>query len=113
MEVLPIHYLPPATHSHTLLLVPQNRSHTPEDPAAETTIYLFLFFTRFEALNVENIPRQNAPPHGAHLIGLVEKAAPTPLQQELRVLVNTAARKLSGQIKSVITNTQTRLKIKT
>lgn len=56
-----------------------------------------------------NIQRQTPPSHGAHLIRLVEKAAPTPLQQELCVLVNAAARKLSGQIKSVITSTHTHI----
>lgn len=44
-------------------------------------------------------------PHGPHLVGLVEEAAPAPLEQELDVLINTAARKLSGQIVSVFTNT--------
>lgn len=40
-------------------------------------------------------------PHGPHLAGLVEEAAPTPLEQELNVLINTAARKLPGQMESV------------
>lgn len=51
--------------------------------------------------------------HGPHLIGFVEETAPTPLEQELDVLVNTAARKLSGQIEAVITQTQTHIKIQT
>lgn len=38
--------------------------------------------------------------HGPHLVGLVEEAASAPLEQELNVLINTAARKLSGQIVS-------------
>lgn len=49
-----------------------------------------------------------------HLVGLVEEAASTPLDQELDVLIDTAARKLSGQIVSVFTNTHTQThKIKT
>lgn len=40
-------------------------------------------------------------PHGPHLVGLVKEAAPTPLEQELNVLINTAARKLPGQMESV------------
>lgn len=54
-------------------------------------------------------------PHGPHLVGLVEEAAPAPLEQELNVLVNTAARKLSGQIVSEIkiTHTYRRRKIET
>lgn len=35
-----------------------------------------------------------------HLVGLVEEAAPAPLEQELNVLINTAARKLPGQMES-------------
>lgn len=42
-------------------------------------------------------------PHGPHLVGLVEEAAATSLEQELDVLVNAAARKLSGQMESVMT----------
>lgn len=40
-------------------------------------------------------------PHGPHLAGLVKEAAPAPLEQELNVLINTAARKLPGQMESV------------
>lgn len=40
-------------------------------------------------------------PHGPHLVGLVKEAAPAPLEQELNVLINTAARKLPGQMESV------------
>lgn len=39
-------------------------------------------------------------PHGPHLVGLVEEAGPTPLEQKLDVLVNTAAGKLPGQMES-------------
>lgn len=47
------------------------------------------------------------PRMAPHLVGLVEEAAPAPLEQELDVLINAAARKLSGQIISVFTNTYT------
>lgn len=40
-------------------------------------------------------------PHGSHLVGLVKEAAPAPLEQELNVLINAAARKLPGQMESV------------
>lgn len=43
-------------------------------------------------------------PRGPHLVGLVEEAAPAALEQELNVLINTAARKLSGQIVSASKN---------
>lgn len=43
---------------------------------------------------------------GPHLVGLVEEAASAPLQQELSVLINTAARKLSGQIVSAFKSTK-------
>lgn len=52
-------------------------------------------------------------PHGPHLVGLVEEAASTPLEQELDVLINTAARKLSGQIVSMFTHTHTRIETRT
>lgn len=52
-------------------------------------------------------------PHGPHLVRLVEEAAPAPLEQELDVLINTAARKLSGQIVSAATHTQRHTKIET
>lgn len=42
--------------------------------------------------------------NGPHLVGLVEEAAPASLQQELNVLINTAARELSGQIVSAFKN---------
>lgn len=50
---------------------------------------------------------QPTSPHGPHLVWLVEEAAPAPLEQELDVLINTAARKLSGQIVSIITHKNT------
>lgn len=43
-------------------------------------------------------------PHGPHLVGLVKEAAPTPLEQELDVLINTAAGKLPGQMESALKN---------
>lgn len=43
-------------------------------------------------------------PHGPHLVGLVKEAAPTPLEQELNVLINTATGELPGQMESALKN---------
>lgn len=111
---------PPGIHSHTPPLVPQSHYRTQEGPAAErrterirvhvrqmdgtgdvsampAKVQRHLHYTHAMFCNSHMHP---TAPHGPHLAGLVKEAAPAPLEQELNVLVNAAARKLPGQMES-------------